>query len=239
MERLLGLGDEIVVEEAHDDADVGLHPARVERDVEVRQIVVGGADDRPRRADVGLLQRAGGADVLDEHRNARRPDGGDEGRILAPLDHHDRHLELLELLEDAEADAPRAADDYVILEGRCEHREPLLVVASLGEEEEGEADQALGDGDDAEGRNEGEERLQRRVVRDLHGGLGEEEEVGAEDGPRPADGLAQVLVHRPHQRPAAEDEDREHDERQLESAEQRPEIERLRMQPAPARPHRR
>ena len=162
---------QVVVEQPHDHPDPGPQLPGIERDVEVRQVVVGGANDGPGIHDVRAFQRARRVHVVDLHRNAGGANDGDERLGLVAIDHHHRHAEAVEPLEDAEPHAPGAADDHVVLQGMREHGGPLLVVARFGEEEDCEADQALGNRHQAERRDQHHQQLDRRVVRDVDGGL--------------------------------------------------------------------
>ncbi|HQL55442.1 MAG TPA: gamma-glutamyltransferase, partial [Phycisphaerae bacterium] len=56
----------VLIEHAHDDADVRVQPTGVERDLEVREVVVGGEDDAAGAGGVGVFEERLAARVADE-----------------------------------------------------------------------------------------------------------------------------------------------------------------------------
>src|SRR5882672_11253888 len=230
VEALARLLHQIVVEQPHDHPDAGPQLPGIERDVEIGQVVVGSADDGAGVLDVRAFQRARRVDVVDLHRNAGGADDGDERLGLVAIDHHHRYAEAVQPLEDAEPDAPGAADDHVVLQGMREHGGPLLVVARFGEEEDCETDQAFGHGHQAERRDQHHQQLDRGIVGNFDGGLREHEEVRGHHGFREPHRLTSAGEEDVEPQPTARHQDQQHDEGEAEPFEQRPQVERLRLQ---------
>jgi hypothetical protein len=99
---------------------------RVERDLDVGQVVVGGDDERPRVVKAGGDQRLLLPGVHEQHRDLELLHPLQELRAVVLLDDHDLQVPLEQPLEDAVADVAKAAEDDVVAVGGGEHPGPLL-----------------------------------------------------------------------------------------------------------------
>ena len=115
LESGLQLAGEVLVEEPHDDRQVGPHALGVERDLDVHDVLRRRHDERPRLHDPQPLEdiRIARVGDLDLHSGgARRLDP-----VVVAGERHDPDFlaQPMQQLDDAVADDPQSADDVVLL----------------------------------------------------------------------------------------------------------------------------
>jgi hypothetical protein len=153
-----------LVEHAEHDADARRDPARVERDLEVRQVVAGRDQDRAGPGHARVEQEALAPRVADQDRRALGPHLVHELLAGVDLDRDDAMPQATQDLKAAEAELAHADDDDVVLH-RCRHDSgPGLFEPAPIAQQAQELDDRVDDEPDAQDRDRKEQHAQPRIA---------------------------------------------------------------------------
>ena len=212
MEGLAELLGHVLVEEAHDEADLRVDVADVEGDLEVDEVVVGAGDDAGGVFDAEVAQEALAAGVADDEGDAAGAGLLDELAVVAGLDGDDLAAAAEQLAEDAEADVAEADQDDVVAVDLGHDAHPCLAMVGEVHQRGADLEQALGDDEGAGDRHGEVQDPQDPVVREVGEVLEEELGVDEEAGLDEVEVLDDLGVAAPQQDSAADDQQADEDQ---------------------------